>query len=588
MSSVRDAFPLLEVENLSVSFRHNRGVFEAVRSISFNLEQGQTLAMVGESGSGKSVSALSLMRLLPERVAQVKSQRMLFDGLDLAKAEPAAMNGLRGNRMAMIFQEPMTSLNPVMRCGQQVAEALTLHQKMCRQTARNRVLELFAQVKLPRAEQLYRAWPHELSGGQRQRVMIAMALANNPRLLIADEPTTALDVTVQKEILQLLSQLREQYGMGVIFITHDLGVVADIADQVAVMHRGIIVENGPVHTVLHQPKHPYTKGLLACRPPLTKRYIRLPVVNEFLDGTWKNTEDMSRALLLPEQQRKTQHNRMYSLQPLVRVEKLAVHYKLSRSAAKDSVLKAVDNISFAIYPGETLGLVGESGSGKTSLGRAVLHLIKPTAGAVFYQNQPIDYQNRLQLMGLRRKMQIVFQDPYSSLNPRITAGEAIREPMQVHKLNGNKKNQTERVIYLLERVGLSAQHYERYPHEFSGGQRQRIGIARALAVQPEFLVLDEPVSALDVSVQAQVLNLLSDLKAEFGLTYLFISHDLGVVRYFSDRVMVLHHGKLEELEEADLIFANPQSPYTRKLLSAIPGLAMVHNNPESQNRIRSY
>lgn len=572
MSLVKEAFPLLEVENLSVSFRHSDGVFEAVRGISFNLMPGKTLAIVGESGSGKSVSALSLMGLLPQRSSEVRAERMLFEGHDLRNIQSAKLNGLRGNRMAMIFQEPMTSLNPVMRCGKQVAEALILHQKLSRDAARSRVLELFEQVKLPRAEQLYRAWPHELSGGQRQRVMIAMALANNPRLLIADEPTTALDVTVQKEILQLLRQLREEYGMALIFITHDLGVVSEIADQIAVMHQGLIVEKGEAADILKHPKHPYTKGLLACRPPLDKRYFRLPVVNEFLDGTWKSADEIAQKLIIPQDKRKLDHQIIYSRPPLVQVQELSVHFRLSRHSGGEKVLKAVDKLSFDIYPGETLGLVGESGSGKTSLGRAILHLLKPSGGKIIYRDLFVEPGNREQFRQLRRKMQIVFQDPYSSLNPRITAGEAIREPMHVHGLNGNIRSQKEKVIHLLGKVGLQPEHYHRYPHEFSGGQRQRIGIARALAVEPEFVVLDEPVSALDVSVQAQVLNLLGELKNEFGLTYLFISHDLGVVRYFSDRVMVMFQGKVEEVAEADHLFTNPQSPYTRKLIAALPGL----------------
>ncbi len=572
MSLVKEAFPLLEVENLSVSFRHSDGVFEAVRGISFSLMPGKTLAIVGESGSGKSVSALSLMGLLPERSSVVRAERMLFEGHDLRNIASAELNGLRGNRMAMIFQEPMTSLNPVMRCGKQVAEALILHQKLSLDAAKSRVIELFERVKLPRAEQLYLAWPHELSGGQRQRVMIAMALANNPRLLIADEPTTALDVTVQKEILQLLRQLREEYGMALIFITHDLGVVSDIADQIAVMHQGLIVEKGEVAAIVKHPNHPYTKGLMACRPPLDKRYFRLPVVNEFLNGTWKSAEDIAQKLIIPRDKRKQDHQITYSRPPLMQVQELSVHFRLSRHSGGERVLKAVDKLSFDIFPGETLGLVGESGSGKTSLGRAILHLLKPTSGTIIYRDEPVEPGQAEQFRKLRRKMQIVFQDPYSSLNPRITAGEAIREPMIVHRLNGNAKSQKEKVVYLLNRVGLLPEHYYRYPHEFSGGQRQRIGIARALAVEPEFVVLDEPVSALDVSVQAQVLNLLGELKTEFGLTYLFISHDLGVVRYFSDRVMVMYQGKIEELAEADTLFTDPQSPYTRKLIAALPGL----------------
>lgn len=549
-------------------------MFEAVRGISFSLMPSQTLAIVGESGSGKSVSALSLMGLLPARTALVSAEKMLFDGVALNTTEPSAWNGLRGNRMAMIFQEPMTSLNPVMRCGKQVAEALILHQKVRPHEARNQVLKLFEQVKLPRVEQVFKAWPHELSGGQRQRVMIAMALANHPKLLIADEPTTALDVTVQKEILQLLAQLKATHGMAVVFITHDLGVVAEIADRIAVMHKGEIVEQGSAQNVLQHPQHPYTKGLLACIPPLDRRYVRLPVVSEFLEGKWSSSNEIIRQLELPEDHRRQRHATLYAGKPLLKVENLSVHYAIRATKEEGKMLRAVDNLSFDIYPGETLGLVGESGSGKTSLGRALLHLVEPDSGSIFFKDELIKLRNHQHFKQLRRKMQIVFQDPYSSLNPRITVGEAIREPMQVHGLNGSRKTQTEKVLMLLEKVGLLPEHYHRYPHEFSGGQRQRIGIARALAVEPEFIVLDEPVSALDVSVQAQVLNLLGELKEEFGLTYLFISHDLGVVRYFCDRVMVMCNGKIEELDEADALFASPKSTYTQNLIAALPGKAL--------------
>ncbi|MBK9291960.1 MAG: ABC transporter ATP-binding protein [Bacteroidetes bacterium] len=563
--------PLLEVDKLRVSFRTRAGLHHAVQDIGFSVMPGESLAIVGESGSGKSVTALSLMGLLPARSAIVQSDALLFEGRHLNQHDPAAWNGLRGKLMSMIFQEPMTSLNPVMRCGLQVAEALMVHRGISLNEARPMVLELFRQVMLPREEQVFKAWPHELSGGQRQRVMIAMALANQPRLLIADEPTTALDVTVQKEILRLLARLRAQYGMALIFITHDLGVVAEIADRVAVMYKGQLVDQGPVNQVLLHPKHPYTMGLMACRPPLDMRFSRLPVVSEFLEGKWKDSRQMAQQLALPESHRHQLHSALYARSPLLSARNLSVHFALKKHEGKRQILKAVDNLSFDIYPGETLGLVGESGSGKTTLGRAILQLTRLASGKVVFKGSPVDPDNRSQFLRLRRSMQIVFQDPYSSLNPRIMVGEAIREPMLVHKLNGNRKKQTERVIYLLERVGLSADHYHRYPHEFSGGQRQRIGIARALAVEPEFVVLDEPVSALDVSVQAQVLNLLAELKAEFNLTYLFISHDLGVIRYFSDRIMVMHHGRLLETGEADELFNNPRQDYTRRLIEALPG-----------------
>lgn len=566
--------PLLKISRLQVSFLREGKWNRAVDGIDLEIFKGQTLGLVGESGSGKSVSSLAIMRLLDQRNSRVTAEEMLLNGKPMTRLGEKQMQQLRGKQIAMIFQEPMTSLNPVFRCGFQVAEAILAHEPVSKKQAYERVLSLFRQVKLPRPEAIWRAYPHELSGGQKQRVMIAMAIACNPDLLIADEPTTALDVTVQKEILLLLKQLQQETAMGMIFITHDLAVIAEIADTVAVMHQGKVVESGPVDQLMQHPQHPYTRGLLACRPPLHVRLKRLPVVKEFLNDQWPGGSDqIISELQLTPAVRKERHHQLYAQDPLLRVEKLSTWYPLRKGIfgrVYDHV-KAVDKVSFEVYPGETLGLVGESGCGKTTLGRSILRLHEPTSGRVFYDGIEVTSLNHAGLRALRQKMQIVFQDPYSSLNPRLTIGSAIAEPLLVHKLQTNEHKRRDRVCELLEQVGLEAAHYGRYPHEFSGGQRQRICIARALAVSPQLIICDESVSALDVSVQAQVLNLLNDLKHTFGFTYIFISHDLSVVRFMSDRVLVMNHGRMEELAEADSLFRNPQSEYTRKLIAAIPG-----------------
>ena len=566
--------PLLKISRLQVSFLREGKWNKAVDGIDLEIFKGQTLGLVGESGSGKSVSSLAIMRLLDQRNSRVTAEEMLLNGKPMTRLGEKQMQQLRGKQIAMIFQEPMTSLNPVFRCGFQVAEAILAHEPVSKKQAYERVLSLFRQVKLPRPEAIWRAYPHELSGGQKQRVMIAMAIACNPDLLIADEPTTALDVTVQKEILLLLKQLQQETGMSMIFITHDLAVIAEIADTVAVMHQGKVVESGSVDQVMQHPQHPYTRGLLACRPPLHVRLKRLPVVKEFLNDQWPGGSDqIISELQLTPAVRKERHHQLYAQDPLLRVEKLSTWYPLRKGIfgrVYDHV-KAVDEVSFEVYPGETLGLVGESGCGKTTLGRSILRLHEPTSGRIFYDGIEVTSLNHAGLRALRQKMQIVFQDPYSSLNPRLTIGSAIAEPMLVHKLQTNEHKRRDRVCELLEQVGLEAAHFGRYPHEFSGGQRQRICIARALAVSPQLIICDESVSALDVSVQAQVLNLLNDLKRTFGFTYIFISHDLSVVRFMSDRVLVMNHGRMEELAEADKLFQNPQSEYTRKLIAAIPG-----------------
>jgi len=569
--------PLLRIDRLNISFQHENGWFQAVRDLSLELQAGQTLGIVGESGSGKSVTALAVMHLLKTASVKVSSGTMLLGELDLMRLPEKKLQNLRGNRMAMIFQEPMTSLNPVMRCGAQVTEAILQHTDFSKSEAKKKTLELFKKVLLPRPEQQYSAYPHQLSGGQKQRVMIAMALANNPDLLIADEPTTALDVTVQKEILLLLKQLQKEQGMAMIFISHDLAVISEIADQVLVMHKGEVVEKGAVNQVLNYPQHPYTCGLLACRPPVDRRLKRLPVVREFLENQWPGgLQQMQLELAIVDGERKKSHQLMYAQQPVLNAQELCTWFPVSKSwsGKVKSWIKAVDGVSFDVFKGETLGLVGESGCGKTTLGRSLLRLQMPNSGQIFYEGKDVLRLKGNALNDFRKEMQLVFQDPYSSLNPRMRIGDAIIEPMKVHGIISRSSAAKDKAIELLLEVGLEAEHFDRYPHEFSGGQRQRICIARALAVQPKVIICDEPVSALDVSVQAQVLNLLNRLKQQFGLTYIFISHDLSVVKYMSDRVIVMNQGKIEELEEADALFEYPKSDYTKKLISAIPGIQL--------------
>ena len=562
---------VLKVADLHVSFPHDGAYREAVKGVSFSVRRGTTLGIVGESGSGKSVTTLAIMGLLPKN-AQVSG----------------AWTNLHG-RVSMIFQEPMTSLNPVQRCGKQVEEMLLAHEKVSRQEARQRTIQLFEEVMLPRPEKIYRSYPHEISGGQKQRVMIAMALICHPDLLIADEPTTALDVTVQKTILDLLRTLQQKYRMGIIFISHDLGVIAQIADEVAVMYHGEIVEQGPAQQLLHHPQHPYTKGLLACRPPLDSRPRRLLTVKDFLEmenGESKIDNNSGAATLNVSGDTSAQfsilNSQLNKKSLLLRVRDLDVTYALETNifGKVKKELKAVDGLSFDIYRGETVGLVGESGCGKSTLGRAILQLLQRSSGTIEYDGKSLDRLSPAETKALRRKMQIIFQDPYSSLNPRMTIGEAIAEPLKVHHLvqtsntqaikQSNNQAIKETVLSLMQQVGLEPDWYNRYPHEFSGGQRQRVCIARALILQPELVICDESVSALDVSVQAQVLNLLNDLKEQHGYTYLFITHDLSVVKFLSDRILVMEHGKIVEQGPADELFAHPQHPYTQRLLAAIP------------------
>ena len=565
---------LLAIRNLKVSFIHEGKWIEAVHGIDLDVFAGRTLGLVGESGSGKSVSSLSVMRLLNEKQSRIEADSIQIEGEEIKDFTEKQMAEVRGKRIAMIFQEPMTSLNPVYKCGYQVSEIILQHETVSKTEAKQRVINLFKQVMLPRPEAIYNSYPHELSGGQKQRVMIAIAIACNPKLLIADEPTTALDVTVQLEILKLLRKLQTDTGMGMIFITHDLGVVAEIADDVAVMHNGEILECGTVQQILNQPRHPYTQGLLACRPPMDVRLKRLPIVKEFLDGQWQGgKEQILHDLQITNAERQDHLRQLYSKKPLLKVEGLKTWYPLRKgifNRVYDHV-KAVDDVTLEVYEGETLGLVGESGCGKTTLGRSILRLAEPTDGKVWFDGIEVTALKGQTLRDFRKQAQIVFQDPYSSLNPRLTIGEAIAEPMRVHGIETNKGKLRDAVCDMLEQVGLQAGHYDRYPHEFSGGQRQRICIARALAVNPRLVICDESVSALDVSVQAQVLNLLNRLKEERQLTYIFISHDLSVVRFMSDRVVVMYNGKPVETNDADILFEHPQNDYTKKLIVALPG-----------------
>lgn len=569
---------LLKIQNLSVDFTSDLGKTTALENVSIDVTKGEIVAIVGESGSGKSVTSLSVLQLIPSPPALYKTGQIIAtindQQVNILKTEAAKLQKIRGNEIAMIFQEPMTSLNPVMTCGKQVTEAILIHKKISTQEAKKRTLGLFEKVKLPDVERMYNSYPHQLSGGQKQRVMIAMAMSCDPALLICDEPTTALDVTVQKNILELIKELQVQNEMGVIFITHDLGVVAEIADRVVVMYKGKIVEQNTKDKIFSNPQHPYTKALLACRPALHSKGERLPVVSDFLE---RESKDEIRSTNY--EIRDTKYEKI-----LLSVENLKVYFPSKKTFLGKvlSYTKAVNDVSFELYEGETLGLVGESGCGKSTLGRAILRLIEPTGGKVLYKGENMASVNSEKLKDLRKQMQIIFQDPYSSLNPRKTIGGAIAEPMKVHQLYSTKTERKKKVIELLEKVGLKSEHYDRYPHEFSGGQRQRIVIARALALNPSFIVCDESVSALDVSVQAQVLNLLNDLKKEFNLTLIFISHDLSVVRYFSDRIIVMNKGKIEEIGSAEEVYQHSRSLYTKKLLSSIPKMPITSLPPQQQ------
>lgn len=564
--------PILQVENLSVHFKNDQGTTTAIKNISFEIPHGKICGIVGESGSGKSVSSLCIMGLLANTA--IVEGNIIFNtnsqSVNLLDLTDHQLNKLRGAKMAMVFQEPMTSLNPVMKCGQQVIEAIQLHQSLSYEEALTHTINLFNEVKLPRPEKIVDSYPHELSGGQKQRVMIAMALSCNPDLLIADEPTTALDVTVQKSIIELLLQIKKDRNMSMIFISHDLGLIAELADEIIVMYKGQMIEQGEANELLKNPKHAYTKGLIACRPSLSRSLKRLPTMSDFLNKE-SNSFNIS-AYTKSFDEIQTRRTQLYANAPLLEVKNLKKHYPIRKGlfARSTDVVKAVDDVSLKLYPGETLGLVGESGCGKTTLGRCILRLIEPSEGEILFDNKNIAQLTKHEMRLLRTQLQIVFQDPYSSLNPRLTVGQALIEPMHVHGLGKNYSERKAKVLDTLDKVGLLASHFDRYPHEFSGGQRQRICIARALVLSPKLIVCDESVSALDVSVQAQVLNLLSDLRDQFQLSYLFISHDLSVVKHFSDRLIVMNKGVIVEEGFPDDIYTNPKQEYTRNLIEAIP------------------
>ncbi|WP_437205171.1 ABC transporter ATP-binding protein [Planctomicrobium sp. SH664] len=599
--------PLLKIDHLKTYFNSDGEPVRAVDDLSLQILPGETLGLVGESGSGKSVTSLTVMRLLPEAAARIAGGEIVCLGQDLVRLPERQMREIRGRDISMIFQEPGTSLNPIFRVGKQVTEAIQLHQKVSFTEAKSRTIQLFREVGIPEPERRFDSFPHEMSGGQKQRVMIALALSCNPKLLIADEPTTALDVTIQNQILDLLRQLRDQRGMSILFITHDLGVIAEIADHVAVMYRGKLVEQGPVEQIFAAPQHPYTKGLMACRPQLDTRYRRLPTVSDFMETSRSESgelvirekrmdaariavlEGTGRGRLLhpqselaaighPVEETGGDEEQFVAegTGPLLSIQNLKVYYPIRKGVLRRVTdhVKAVDDISFNVYPGQTLGLVGESGCGKTTTGRAVVRLTPVHAGEILYRGRDVQQLAGGDLQEYRGEVQIIFQDPYSSLNPRLTVESMLTEAMQIHHLGTSRADRRERAASLLQEVGLEPTHLLRYPHEFSGGQRQRLSIARALAVEPKLLICDESVSALDVSVQAQVLNLLKNLQEQRNLTYLFISHDLSVVKFMSDMMAVMNQGKIVEFGPSEAIYAHPREAYTRRLIASIPDASL--------------
>jgi peptide/nickel transport system ATP-binding protein len=555
---------VLSVNNLSISFFNENIEKQIIKHISYHLNSNEILGIVGESGSGKSVSTLAILGLLPKGISKITQGEIRFNNQDLTKISSKAFQKIRGNDIAMIFQEPMSSLNPSMRCGKQVQEVLLQHTMLSKKEAKLETLNLFEKVKLPDPNRVYKAYPHEISGGQKQRVMIAMAIACKPKILIADEPTTALDVTVQKEIISLLKLLQQEEEMSILFISHDLALVSEISDRILVMYQGAIVEQGPVSQIFNSPEHIYTKALINSRPPLDVRFKRLATITDFMNNSVNKT-------VVSKAERQDIHEKLYAKPPLLEVLNLEKEY-ISKSGwfSKGDSFKAVNTVSFKLYEGETLGLVGESGCGKSTLSNAILLLDKATNGTIIYKGNDITNLSKQATRNIRKDIQIIFQDPFASLNPRIPVGKAIMEPMQVHGIGNSNQEREKLVLELLEKVGLDGSFFSRYPHEFSGGQRQRIGIARAIALQPKLIICDESVSALDISVQAQVLNLLNDLKENYGFTYIFISHDLAVVKYMSDHLIVMNQGKIEEMNDADLIYEHPEKEYTKKLIHAIP------------------
>ena len=570
---------LLDVKNLKTYFHTRAGTTRAVDDVSFSIDKKEIVGVVGESGSGKSVTCHTMLGLLPQPPANVEGGSVTFDGQELIGLPPPLLRAIRGKRISMVFQDPMSCLNPYLRIIDQVAEPILIHENVSREQAESRAIEMMKKVGIRDAEQRARSYPHEFSGGMRQRVMIAMSLATNPDLLLADEPTTALDVTVQARILKILRDLIDDLGIAVLFVTHDLGVVADVADRVVVMYRGKIVEQGKVREIFQNPSHPYVKGLLACRPTLDTKYRILPTVDDFL-----NTEESEDGPILSERPDAAQRLATLEKEPssdkcdevspelLLKVKGISVHFHSGGGflGKPRETIKAVNEVDLDIPKGRTLGLVGESGCGKTTLGRTILRLQQPTAGSVQYDGTELIGLTQSDMLEYRKRMQIIFQDPYASLNPRQTIEQTLIEPLLVHKIGSNREDQRDRVVSLLEEVGLGSEFLLRYPHEFSGGQRQRISVARALAVEPEFVVCDECVSAMDVSVQAQVLNLLRELQDKRKLTYLFISHDLSVVKFMSDEIAVMRQGRIEEFGSANEVYENPQSDYTRELLEAVP------------------
>jgi peptide/nickel transport system ATP-binding protein len=556
--------PILSIQNLRVAFKSNTGLNEVLHGISYDLFPNEILGIVGESGSGKSVASLAIMGLLPPKKSVVSTGDILFKNKNILHYSQKELEALRGQKIAMIFQEPMSALNPSMSCGAQVEELLFQHTSLSKKEVKEKVIQLFNEVKIPSPYETFKKYPHEISGGQQQRVMIAMAIACKPDILIADEPTTALDVTVQKDIIELLKTLQKECKMSVIFISHDLALVSEIADRILVMYQGSIIESGPTKSIFKTPKENYTKALIGARPTLKSRLKQLPTISDFLSNTISKS-------VISKSSRTKKHKEIYSQAPLLEVINLEkIYFSNPSFFGTKTAFKAVDAVSFRVYAGETMGLVGESGCGKSTLGKAILQLDKATAGTLNYKGKDITNLHKKELRALRKEIQIIFQDPYASLNPRLTVGEAIMEPMKVHKLFSSDEERKTKTLEILEKVGLDPSHFDRYPHEFSGGQRQRIGIARTIAVEPKLIICDESVSALDISVQAQVLNLLNVLKEDYGFTYIFISHDLAVVKFMSDQLMVMNKGKIEELGEADAIYDNPQKAYTKALIDAIP------------------